>query len=123
MKVIPLRSKFVDSLAGVERMGAVGGLIITHPSSVKKILKEYGKEIPSINVMGLIDTGAFSSVITPDVADQLNLVHTGYRSVTSVQDEQEQPVYYGYIQTYWGKGKEIELACCPLKGGIKCLIG
>ena len=97
----------IPSFRLLRHNGPLIEVTITHPSSVKKILKEYGKEIPSINVMGLIDTGAFSSVITPDVADQLNLVHTGYRSVTSVQDEQEQPVYYGYIQTYWEKEKRL----------------
>ncbi len=70
----------------------------------------------------LIDTGASSTVITPRVADQLRLVHTGFQKVSSVQDEQQQPVYYGFIIFPWGSGKETPIVSCPLKK-FDCLIG
>jgi len=73
-------------------------------------------------VNALIDTGASGTVITPRVADQLGLVHTGFQKVFSVQDEQQRPVYYGIIIFPWGIGKEIPIVSCPLKN-FDCLIG
>ena len=70
----------------------------------------------------MIDTGASGSVITPRVAEQLELIHTGYQKVSSVQDEQNRPVYYAMIRFPWGKGKEIPMVSCPLKN-FDCLIG
>ena len=95
---------------------------ITHPQITQEYYKQKNKDIPSVNVMAIIDTGAFSSVITPDVADKLELVHTGYQTVTSVQDQQKRPVFYGRIGFPWGMGKEIPLVSCPLTL-YDCLIG
>jgi len=118
------KKQFVDIPAPIvlNRTGAMVVVTITHPISTRDLFKKEGKNIPIVSVPALIDTGASSSVISPAVADKLDLVHTGYQKVTSVQDEQRRPVYYGAIMFPWGSGKEIPLVCCPLKG-LECLIG
>jgi len=115
--VVPISSTEI-----LNQMGAFIKVTITHPRTIQKKLKEQERDIPAVTVNALIDTGASNSVITPKIADQLNLVHTGYQNVTSVQDEQKRPIYYGFIMFPWGKGKEIPVVCCPLKN-FDCLIG
>lgn len=95
---------------------------ITHPPVMQEDLEKQGKTVPTVSIKALIDTGAHSSVITPQVAEDLELVHTGYRTVISVQNEQPQPVYYAYTQFPWGMGKEIPVVACPLRH-FDCLIG
>ena len=95
---------------------------ITHPRIIQEELRRKRQKVPSLHVNALIDTGANTSVISSKIADELNLIHTGYQKVLSVQDEQDQPVYYGFIIFPWGNGKEIPIVCCPLKD-IDCLIG
>jgi predicted aspartyl protease len=106
----------------LEMKGAFLQVTITHPGKIQEELIKSGQKVPKLNVSALIDTGAGASVISPRVASELNLIHTGYQKVFSVQDEQEQPVYYGFIIFPWGNGKEIPLVCCPLKG-VDCLVG
>jgi predicted aspartyl protease len=106
----------------LNRMGAFIKVTITHPRIVQENFKQTGKNVPTVSVNALIDTGASGTVITPRVADQLGLVHTGYQKVSSVQDEQQRPVYYGFIIFPWGNGKEIPIVSCPLKN-FDCLIG
>jgi len=106
----------------LNQMGAFIEVTITHPRIIQKNFKEQGKSIPTVRVNALIDTGASGTVITPRVADQLGLVHTGFQKVTSVQDEQQRPVYYGFIIFPWGGAKEIPIVSCPLKN-FDCLIG
>jgi len=106
----------------LNQMGAFIKVTITHPRIIQEKLKEQGKSASTVSVNALIDTGASGTVITPRVADQLALVHTGFQKVSSVQDEQERPVYYGFIIFPWGMGKEIPIVSCPLKN-FDCLIG
>jgi predicted aspartyl protease len=95
---------------------------ITQPRLIQEELRRQGEKVPSLTVNALIDTGADTSVISSRIANDLDLMHTGYKNVLSVQDEQEQPVYYGFIIFPWGNGKEIPIVCCPLKE-VDCLIG
>lgn len=105
-------------------MGAFLEVSITHPKSVHQQFTQNGKTVPAKRVKALIDTGASSSVIKPKIAEELKLIHTGYQNVSSVQDEQKRPVYFGAIQFHWGARKEIPLVACPLKGhAFECLIG
>jgi len=97
-------------------MGAFLEVSITHPKSVHQQFTQNGKTVPAKRVKALIDTGASSSVIKPKIAEELKLIHTGYQNVSSVQDEQKRPVYFGAIQFHWGARKEIPLVACPLKG-------
>lgn len=106
----------------LSQFGAFIQVTITHPRNVQEELKQKGKEAPSVSIKALIDTGASGSVITPKVADDLGLVHTGYQTVSSVQDEQQRPVYFGFIIFPWGMGKEIPIVSCPLRN-LDCLIG
>lgn len=106
----------------LNQMGAFIKVTITHPRIIQEKLKEQGRNASTITVNALIDTGASGTVITPRVADQLGLIHTGFQRVSSVQDEQERPVYYGFIIFPWGMGKEIPIVSCPLKN-FDCLIG
>lgn len=112
----------VPSRAVLLQMGALIQVAITHPAAITERMKQEGKKVPLVTVNALIDTGASGSVITPKVAESLSLIHTGYQSVSSVQDEQQRPVYYGLILFPWGAGKEIPLVSCPLKR-FDCLIG
>lgn len=102
--------------------GAFVDITITHPLSVQEKLREKGINIPSFQTRALIDTGASNSAISPTATEHLNLLHTGYQKISSVNDEQERPVYYGFLLFPWGKGKEIPLICCELKS-FHCLIG
>jgi predicted aspartyl protease len=95
--------------AVLAHMGPVIQVSITHPRIIQEQIK-------------LIDTGASNSVVTPKIADSLNLVHTGFQKVASVHDEQDRPVYYGFIIFPWGSGKEIPLVACALKN-FDCLLG
>ncbi len=114
---IPIPPSFI-----LNQMGPVIQVTLTHPMNVQEKFKEQGKTVPTISVNALIDTGASGSVITPKVADQLGLVHTGFQKVSSVHDEQQRPVYYGLIMLPWGSRKETPLVSCPLKN-FDCLIG
>jgi hypothetical protein len=99
-------------------------ITITHPHDVAVIFEGEGRQIPAVVVNALIDTGASSTVITPEVADQLSLVHTGFSVVQSVQDEQERPEYFCRLNFPWGIGIEIPVVACPLPGiEYGCLIG
>jgi len=106
----------------LNQAGAFIEVAITHPKITREKFLEKGKAVPSVKVRALIDTGASITVITPRVAGRLGLVHTGFEKISSVQDEQEQPVYYGFIAFPWGSGKEIPIVACPLKH-FDCLIG
>lgn len=106
----------------LNQMGAFIKVSITHPRIVQEKLKQQGKSAATVSVNAMIDTGASGTVITPRVADQLGLIHTGYQKVSSVQDEQERPVFFGFITFPWGSGKEIPIVSCPLKH-FDCLIG
>lgn len=103
-------------------IGAFLDVTVTHPRTIQEIFTKKGESVPSAKVRALIDTGASFSVISPEVADSVRLVHTGYRKVTSVQDEQERPVFFGFLLFSWGNGKEIPLVACPLRH-FDCLIG
>jgi predicted aspartyl protease len=108
--------------AVLAHMGPVIQVSITHPRIIQEQIKLQNKEVPGIQVNALIDTGASNSVVTPKIADSLNLVHTGFQKVASVHDEQDRPVYYGFIIFPWGSGKEIPLVACALKN-FDCLLG
>lgn len=95
---------------------------ITHPRVVQEQLKAQNRDNPTVQVRALIDTGASNSAIIPQVAEKLHLVQTGFQKVASVHDEQDRPVYYGFIIFPWGSGKEIPLVTCALKN-FDCLLG
>ena len=124
-KVVKNGKEIVDNVPAnivLNQAGPFVDVTITHPRAVQEKLKQSGEEVPSAKFRALIDTGASSSVISPKAAGQLKLVHTGYQKVSSVNDEQDRPVYYGFILFPWGKGKEIPIVCCDLKN-FDCLIG
>jgi predicted aspartyl protease len=103
-------------------MGPFLQVTITHPRIIQEEFNRLGRKIPSISVNALIDTGASGTVVSPKVSDELSLIHTGFQTVTSVQDEQQRPVYYAFISFPWGSGKEIPIVACPLRR-FDCLIG
>lgn len=87
-------------------------------------MQKQGIQIPMITVQALIDTGASSTVISPKVINKIPLKKTGTQKISSVQDEQERPVYFGRLIFPWNKGFEAPLVECPLKGDyFDCLIG
>ena len=102
--------------------GAIIPAIITHPQSVAERLIKEGNKVPAIQVRALIDTGAFCSIITPKIAQQLNLVQTGFQTITSVNNEENQPAYYARLQFNWSRWKDIQVVSCPLKGPFDALI-
>lgn len=102
--------------------GPILNITITQPPAVAQKLIKEGKQPLAINVQGLIDTGAAGSVISPSVAHKLGLIQTGTRKVTSVQDEQDRPVYFAAYVFPWGAALQVSVAACPIKG-VECLIG
>lgn len=116
--IIPISPQIV-----LREKGAIIPVNITHPRAVASKLSEEGKPIPSIRCNALIDTGASLTVISPRIADELKLVQTGFQKITSVQDQQDRPEYYAFVQFGWGTGKEVPVVSCPLNGGFDCLIG
>jgi predicted aspartyl protease len=114
---VPVNPQFI--LSG---MGPFIQVTITHPRIIQEEFKRLGRKIPSISVKALIDTGASGTVVSPKVSDELGLIHTGFQTVTSVQDEQQRPVFYAFIIFQWGSGKEIPIVSCPLRR-FDCLIG
>src|SRR3990172_6675123 len=84
--IIPVPANIILS-----RKGALVPVIITHPKSISDQLTKEGKTVPQVEVNALIDTGASSCVISPKIAERLQLVQTGFRNITSVQDEQNRP--------------------------------
>lgn len=103
-------------------LGPFIDVIITPGRLVCEGLQKAGKKIPSFTAKAIIDTGASSCIITPDIAAQLNLIQTGYKEIISVQDKQKQPEYFGTINFSWGASMEIPLVACQLSG-FDCLIG
>lgn len=114
----------IPSRVALNAIGAMLQVTITHPQSVQAQLQESGRQVPAKAVKALIDTGASTTVITPGLASELGLVHTGYATIHSVQDQQERPVYYGLILFHWGGRAEIPMVACPLPGApFDCLVG
>ena len=97
-------------------------VVIMPPRIIRDRLEKQNLPYPTSRVRALIDTGASSSVIHPAIAAELNLTHTGYQKITSVQDQQDQPVYFGAILFSWGHAAEVPLIACPLTH-VRCLIG
>ena len=113
----------IPSKVVLNRMGPfVKPVTITHPRISQELIEKRGENVLAKSVRALIDTGASISIISQQVADELDLVQTGYQNVSSVQDEQLQPVYYGLIMFPWGRGIEVPIISCPLKN-FDCLIG
>jgi len=104
------------------KSGALVRVTITHPKSIIEELAKENKTPKETVVNALIDTGAASCIISPKIAEELELIQTGFRKVTSVQDEQQRPVYYCSFVLPWGSMKEISAASCPLKD-MDCIIG
>jgi hypothetical protein len=78
---------------------------------------------PSVEIFGLLDTGAFSSVITPEIANQLNLIQTGWQPISSVHSEEDRPVFFAALWFPWGSAFQTKIVSCNLGGGLQCLIG
>jgi predicted aspartyl protease len=106
----------IPSPAILSRIGPfIEPVTITHPRVAQEYLEEQGRSVPTVSVRALIDTGASFSIVSQQVADELSLAQTGYQNVSSVQDEQLQPVYYARIIFPWSSGIEIPIVSCPLR--------
>jgi hypothetical protein len=77
----------------------------------------------TIEVYGVIDTGASSTVITPDIALKLGLIQTGWQSVGSVHSKEDRPVYFASLWFPWGSAMKAKVISCNLHEGVQCLIG
>jgi predicted aspartyl protease len=117
----------VPATTVLQNQGPIIQIMLTQPQSVMDKLigsKEIDpNKIQILRINALIDTGAFSSAITPKVAATLKLIQTGTQKVTSVNNEEEQPVYFAKLIFPWGRHKEVQVISCPLKGNFDCLIG
>lgn len=102
--------------------GPIIRVTITHPKKIADELTKRGDPVPGVDCNALIDTGAFLSVISPSIATKLNLLQTGFAPIASVNNIEDRPVYYGAMHFSWGRGKEVRMACCEIKG-VDCLIG
>ena len=106
----------IPSPVTLSRIGPfIEPVTITHPQVDQERLEEQGRTVPTISVRTLIDTGASFSIVSQRVAAELGLAQTGCQNVSSVQDEQLQPVYYARIIFPWSSGIEIPIVSCPLR--------
>jgi len=110
------------------KFGSLIEVKISSSLTVDKIRKgkrvEDIKSVSGIDTMAMIDTGASRTVITPRIADELKLIHTGHERVTSVHDTKKRPVYAGYLLLPWGRAKKLPMLTCPLPSRyFECLIG
>ncbi len=112
----------VSSHSLVYSNGALLSVQISQPLSVAERIQTKSRQTINIKFNALIDTGASITVISPSVAEQLNLVHTGFNQIASVHNVEKRPVYYGRVTFPWGASVEISLVSCDLQG-IDCLIG
>jgi hypothetical protein len=71
----------------------------------------------SVEIFGLLDTGAFSSVITPEIANQLELIQTGWQPISSVHSEEDRPVFFAALWFPWGSSYQTKIVSCNLGGG------
>jgi len=106
----------------LSHFGPIVEVLISQPKIIQDRLLQEGKGISPVKAKALIDTGASITAIRPKIADQLQLRQTGFQKMYSVQDEQDQPVYFGNILFPWGGSREIPIVACPLKT-LDCLIG
>jgi len=102
--------------------GPIINVNITHSQKVLAELAKQGKQPQSYACQALIDTGAFSCVISPKVAQILGLLQTGFKNIKSVHTEEERPVFLGCVVFPWGSGKDVPLVSCELRG-FDCIIG
>lgn len=102
--------------------GAFIDVTLSHPKAVQEQLRQQGKNVPSIPVKALIDTGSNCTFVTPKVIKQLGLLPIGTQKVVSIQNEQFQPTYYCLITFGWGAGKEIPVTSCTVSS-YDCVIG
>ncbi len=116
-RTIAVPSEFV-----LKMQGPMLEVAIMPPKITRETLEKKGEKFPTFKATALIDSGASSSIIRPEIANSLKLVHTGYQKIVSVQDSQDQPIYFGAIGFSWGKAKECPLIACPLTN-VDCLIG
>ena len=57
----------------LQNRGAIIPITITHPKSVAQKFASEGRQVPSVRVNALIDSGAFGTVITPNLQKHYNL--------------------------------------------------
>lgn len=106
------------------QFGAFIDVTFSHPKAVQEQLRKLGKNAPSISVKAIIDTGANCTLATPKVINEVGLLQTGTQKVFSIQNEQDQPTYYGLITFSWGASKEIPITSCPFAfNNYDCVIG
>ncbi len=103
-------------------VGPVLEVVIMPGKAIRDGFEQAGKPFPSMTATAMIDTGASGSVISPAIAAQLGLKQTGLQNVASVNNQQNQPVYYGGIGFSWGRAFDTGLVACPIVG-CDCLIG
>lgn len=112
----------VASPTSIKLNGPLLPVNISLPASVIEQLQTHGKQLPTVNCEALIDTGASVSVISSKIVEQLGLIETGFKHITSVHSVEVRPVYFGRITFPWGSSMEIPIVSCELQG-IDCLIG
>lgn len=116
------KAVFVPGVTVIQTLGAVLDVSIMPGRAVRENAEKTGKKYQVRQARAMIDTGASISVIKTEIAEDLNLIQTGFKPISSVNEQQDRPVYYGSIGFSWGKSFDTGLIACQLTN-IDCLIG
>lgn len=107
-------------------MSARGPLILVDIRSIAFPTGAPGVSTPvkSKTVVALIDTGASSTVVSPEAINEINPLQTGFRPIHTANESSDRPEYIGQIVLPWGSTKIIKMIGCNLPVSVcHCLIG
>jgi hypothetical protein len=109
---------------GLLQQGAIIPVRIAHPEILNKAPGADKTRFDKIvQVNAVIDTGAFTSVITIETAKELDLIQTGWQQTSTVLSDDKRPVYFAALMFPWGPAMHTKVISCALRGNIRCLLG
>lgn len=103
-----------------------GPLILVDIRSVSLGPASPGGAVPprSISVIALLDTGATTTVVSPEIIQAITPHQTGFTQVHTASQTKDFPTYIGQIVFPWGSAKISEIIELDLPQTLhRCLIG
>ena len=116
---------FTTQLPNLQAMGPLVELRVWVADPAEEALKKAGLPVPDpVAIRGMIDTGATSSVIHPDIAQQLGLQPIGTAQISTPSAENIPCLQYA-VRFLLPNNLifEAPAIAVPLKGQIQCLLG